>query len=271
MDKFLQALESLLIDFDCESIELKKDLELLICSKGKRIRPRLGYLMLLASGEVVKDSQMELLAAGELLHTASLIHDDIIDDAIERRGEQSLNKKYDSKLAVIAGDLLAAVAIRKIQELGNSDIQKTFLETFQTMCNAEIVQYFSRGSFLDIETYLEKTKNKTALLFSSILEGVALLSEKMESSVMSEFGLSFGFAFQIRNDLNSFLSEESDDKKNKIYTAPDIFMSQGISKELSIEKTEFLIDNEKQKMKGVLDGLQESVYKTSLIEIVEGL
>lgn len=271
MDKFLQALESLLIDFDCESKELKDDLAGLICSKGKRIRPRLAYLMIQANGEKISNEQMQMIVAGELLHTASLIHDDIIDNALERRGIQTLHEKYDSKLAVITGDLLASVAIEKIQSLENFEIQKMFLDTFKKMCNAEIIQYFSKDVVPDFDAYLEKTKKKTALLFSSILQGVALLSEKLNSQNMKEFGLSFGIAFQLRNDLNSFLSESSLDKENGLFTAPDIFISQGCTREIAIEKTEGLIDNEKRKLIDVLGDLEDSTYKTSLIEMVEGL
>ena len=271
MENFLQALESLLIDFECESKDLKNDLEALICSNGKRVRPRLAYLLIQAGGQVVNTKQMELIVAGELLHTASLIHDDIIDNADERRSMQALHKKYDSKLAVIAGDLLAAVAIEKIQNLDDLRIRKMFLETFKKMCNAEIVQYFSKNIVPDFKSYMEKTKNKTALLFSSILQGVAFLSEGLDVQQMHEFGLAFGIAFQLRNDLKSFLSQNSNDRENGVYTAPDIFINQGVLKELAIEKTEILIDNEKQKMINILKEFDDNIYRTSLLELVEGL
>ena len=271
MDKFLEALESLLVDFECESNELKHDLDEFICSKGKRIRPRLAYLTVLANGENITPSQMELVASGELLHSASLIHDDIIDDAEERRGLPSLHTKYDSKLAVIAGDLLASSAMDKVLGLGNIDLYKLFLNTFKAMCNAEIVQYFSKGSVPDLGIYLEKTKNKTALLFGAILRGVAILGESLDPDKMYELGVSFGVAFQIRNDINSFVLENSNDRNNGVYTAPDIYMSMGDSRELAIEKSEVLIDNEKQRMVNILECLPENVYKASLKEMIEGL
>ncbi len=271
MDKFLEALDISLIDFDCDSNILKNDLRKLICSKGKRIRPRLAYLTILAHNETISNSQMELISAVELLHTASLIHDDIIDDAETRRGEQVLHKKFTPQLAVIAGDLLASVAMNKIININNQDIQEKFNKTFQAMCNAEITQYFNKGEIPSLEEYLEKSKNKTGLLFGIILEGCAILSNKINPEKMYNFGLAFGTAFQIKNDLNSFLSENSEDKDNGIFTAPDIYLTAGDSTEISIEKTRTLIDNKKQEAIEIIQSLSDSVYKTKLKEMIEGI
>lgn len=271
MDEFLKRLEKLLIDYDCDSKELKSELDDLILGSAKRVRPRLARLVVLANSENLSEEQESFIAAGELLHTASLIHDDIIDDAEERRGKVSFHRSYDSKLAVIAGDLLAASAMDKIVKIGNLEIIKLFQTTFKKMCNAEVCQYYERGKVPSIEIYLEKTKDKTALLFAEILEGVAILSESIETKKVRELGLAFGMAFQIRNDLLSFNSERSNDRENGVYTAPDIFMSQGFEKSLAIEKTELLIDNEKKFALSILGELPDSVYKNELILMIEGL
>ncbi len=271
MDEFLKRLEKLLINYDCDSRELKSELDDLILGSAKRVRPRLARLLVLANGETLSETQENFIAAGELLHTASLIHDDVIDDADKRRGKISFHKRYDSKLAVIAGDLLAASAMNKIIKIGNLEIIKLFQTTFEKMCNAEVCQYYERGKVPSLEIYLEKTKNKTALLFAEILEGVALLSRSIEKKKARELGLAFGMVFQIRNDLHSFNSESSNDKKNEVYTAPDIFMSQGCEKSLAIEKTELLIDNEKKFALSILGAFPDSVYKDELRLMIEDL
>ena len=156
MNEFLKRLERLLIDYRCDSIELKLGLDELILGSAKRIRPKLARLILLANGEVLSQQQELLIASGELLHTASLIHDDIIDGSEFRRGRAAFHKTNGTKIAVIAGDLLAASAMNKILAIGNDDIVKMFQATFEKMCNAEVTQYFERGQIPSLENYIEK-------------------------------------------------------------------------------------------------------------------
>lgn len=271
MNEFLEYLEFLLKDFNTESKELDKYLTEFICNGGKRVRSKLAFLCIKSVQNEVVNEQMQLIAACELLHAASLIHDDIIDSALMRRGMKTLSTMFDSKLAVIAGDFLASVALNKINAIKNQQIQDLFLRTFSQMCTAEISQYFSRGIYPTIDEYLIKTRNKTAELFAVLLKGVALLSDKLCPEEMYNLGLSYGIAFQIKNDLVGFESEGAEDFKNQIFTAPYIFMNNGFSRKDSIEKTKFLMDNEKKNVYSILQNLPDNEFAQSVRKMTEEL
>lgn len=271
MEEFLCLLEKHLSNLNSKNEELNKYLKAFLCSNGKRVRSRLAYLSIRANEENITNQQIELIAAGELLHAASLIHDDIIDDAESRRGLKTLSRIYDSKLAVIVGDFLASVALNKISSLNNFQIQTEFLNTFSRMCTAEISQYFSKGQYSTIQEYLLKTEQKTAALFSAILRSVAILSQNVDIDKMSSLGYYFGLGFQIRNDLNDFLTESPNDEFNGIYTAPNIFINQGFSRSEAIEKTNDLIDNMKQEIFYILQSLQKNIYVDEIKYMVERL
>ena len=180
MKEFLENLEKSLISFETGSKELNQFLQNFVSAKGKKIRPKLAYLCIKANNQNISSNQLELIAAGELLHAASLIHDDIIDDATYRRGMEVLHKMYNHKIAVITGDFLASIALEKIQKLENFEIQSMFLNTFNKMCKAELSQYFERGNYPSIENYLEKSTNKTAELLQG--QGIA-------QGIFTEFGI----------------------------------------------------------------------------------
>ena len=269
MDEFLKKIESQLVEYSLLPAEYKKLLDDMILSNAKRIRPRLAYLVVRACGEKISNEQLKLISAGEILHTASLIHDDIIDNSDIRRGFETINKKFDSKLAVVTGDLLAAEGLKKILALKNIEILNLFQNTIKDMCESEIYQYFTRGKFLTFDEYLDKTSKKTGVLFASILEGVAILSPKLNRRVLRELGLSYGIAFQIRNDLNAYEDNNNQDRLNKIYTAPDIFYSEYKDFQISIEKTNDLIDNEVRKVLDIIKDFPSNEYKEELIRMVK--
>ena len=271
MKEFLENLEKSLISFETGSKELNQFLQNFVSAKGKKIRPKLAYLCIKANNQNISSKQLKLISAGELLHAASLIHDDIIDDATYRRGMEVLHKLYNHKIAVITGDFLASIALEKIQKLENFEIQTMFLNTFNKMCKAELSQYFERGNYPSIENYLEKSTNKTAELFGTILKGVMLLNSKEISDKAYTLGLHYGRAFQIKNDLEAFLTTNSEDKTNKTYTAPDIFINQGLNKISAIEKTKDLIDNEKKLAISTLTIFADNQYKHELRALIEGL
>ncbi len=269
MDEFLKKIESQLVEYSVLPVEYKKLLDDMILSNAKRIRPRLAYLVVRACGENVSNEQIKLISAGEILHTASLIHDDIIDNSDIRRGIETINKKFDSKLAVVTGDLLAAEGLKKILALKNIEILNLFQNTFKDMCESEIYQYFTRGEIPNFENYLDKTSKKTGALFAAILEGTAILSQRLNRKLLRDIGLAFGIAFQIRNDLNAYEDNNNQDRLNKIYTAPDIFYSEYKDFQISIEKTNDLIDNEVRKVLDIIKDFPSNEYKEELIRMVK--
>ncbi len=269
MDEFITQIESELTGYDLETSEFKSILDNLLLRNAKRIRPRLAFLYIMACQGGITEEQTKIISAGEILHTASLIHDDIIDDASLRRGMRTLHSVFDSKFAVLAGDFLASFGMKKIIRLNNTEIISLFHETFEKMCKAEISQYIKRGEIPSMEEYLLKTTGKTASLFASILKGAAILSQSVNPDAAYELGTAFGIAFQIKNDLNAFIECSESDRKNGIYTAPDIFYFKKNDVSFAIEKTNALIDNEIEKMLKIISEVPDSIYKAQLIQLIK--
>lgn len=225
---------------------------------SKMIRSTLALLFILAQNFNLNEKIYNILAAGEIIHNASLLHDDVIDKADTRRGELTLSKKYSPAISILSGDYLLAKAFRHLSQTSD-DVIEIFQKTSQNMVEAEIKQFLTRGQKLSKEEYISICKGKTASLFSAVLECCAL-TLGVNKSEFREFGLLFGITFQIKNDLdfNSVLI----DKKNKIYTAKDI---------LGIEKTAQLLDNYKEDMGNLIRYFPENIYKEALEGLIKNL
>jgi len=185
---------------------------------GKRLRPALVLLASRAGGQASRAAGAEsprtaaigLATAVEILHAASLVHDDIIDGAEVRRHQVSLNKRYGNRVAVLAGDILYTEFFSLITELSaapalRSRILSLFLATTRKMCVGEILaqEAAASGRTLGLEEYLEISEDKTASLFSACCEGGALVGDSGDEGVraLGEFGLLFGHTFQMLDDL----------------------------------------------------------------------
>lgn len=179
---------------------------------GKRIRPA---LVLLASravdGSFPRQSLIKLAAAVEVLHAASLVHDDIIDSAELRRHQVSLNKRFGDRVAVLAGDILYThffsliTALPAVSAERRFAILNLFLETTKAMCIGEIMaqEAAASGSPLPFKDYLEISSDKTASLFAAccVAAGMVVGADDAQLRSLKEFGLSFGLAFQMMDDL----------------------------------------------------------------------
>ncbi|MCD6396821.1 MAG: polyprenyl synthetase family protein [Spirochaetaceae bacterium] len=184
---------------------------------GKMLRPALFLLSaksvspLTNNFEKHKDSLIQLAAGIELLHTASLIHDDIIDESENRRSQNSLNAEYGVKIAVLVGDILFAQFFSIVLNLPLKDweIKNQLLSLFsnltQAMCFGEVFQQklLSLRKDADFKEYLLILEKKTALLMEASCRSGAIIaggSEK-EINAFTEFGLNFGYAFQLADDI----------------------------------------------------------------------
>lgn len=224
----------------------------LLQGSGKRIRPALAFLFLRAKGLEVTGEQIAFQTAIELAHTASLIHDDIIDSSTERRGKLTLGAQFDDKIAVLTGDYLLSIALKKIVD--KPVILNKFFDTFSQMAQGEINQQFSRFEIPKKEEYLHKTIQKTAGLFKLALNDVA-----------EDFGLNFGIAFQIKNDLKDI----NEDVKNGIYTAPVIFSGGEEITPAAIQETKNIINSYLSKAGKSLENLPENEFTNALKELLE--
>lgn len=254
---------------------LKSSLVKFLTAPAKRIRPVLAILYIKALGEELNSKQLEHLTVVEMVHNASLIHDDIIDESKIRRGEKTINESFGNKLGVISGDYILALSMGKLANIGKIELIKDFSQTIRQMCIGEINQNFDRFKVGTIEDYIEKTKNKTAHLFEIALTGCAKLSSTQQDiAKVSELGLNIGIAFQIRDDLINMTNSDSskpsnNDFKDGIYTAPIILGDKSDNYTTGIEKTKVLLNNYLQSAKKQVDTLPENEYKKALEEFLE--
>lgn len=259
-----------------------------LLSSAKRLRPLLGFLFLGCFNIKINQAQRDVLLAVELIHNASLIHDDVIDKAEKRRDKDSFNTKFDENLAVVAGDYLLSLALEKIINTNSIDVLKIFTSALKITCKGEINQYFSKFNLPTIEEYIEKSKNKTALLFQAGVLGALLLiddyDKNLEKSAV-EFSQNFGIAFQIRDDIKNVLNSDNivnNDVSLGIYTAPVIFAHQenvnileekniisAIKETKGIEKAKVLMDNYFYKSLSAIEQQIDNPYKKAISELIE--
>jgi len=185
-------------------------LEHILSSGGKRIRPA---LVLLSAGMLGADREhaITLAASVEMLHTATLVHDDLIDGASLRRGIPTINATLGSGATVLTGDYIFARAAYLAAEIGRQALMKIFARTLMTIVNGEISQMYASSSNDDgIPDYLERIYAKTASLFEVSTEGAAILGDVDEAtlSAMKSFGCNIGMAFQIVDDVLDFTANQ---------------------------------------------------------------
>ena len=183
----------------------------MLTGSGKMLRPRLVFL---SASLYPHDSQLviDMAAAVELVHLASLVHDDVIDQSDCRRGRESLNSRYGNQTSVLTGDYLFATAFKLVNRYNQQGILDNLTSTIQTMCAGEIKQMqLAFDMQISKEDYLEKSYGKTACLFASCCK-IGALSCSMpddEASSLEEFGLCLGYAYQIIDDLLDFMSDRA--------------------------------------------------------------
>ena len=239
--------------------EVFEELNNFINGASKKIRSTVSLLYLKANNIEISEDIITLLSSGELIHNASLLHDDVIDNSDTRRSEKALHKKYNEKIAILSGDFLLSLVVENLLKIKNDNILQDFISAAQKMSKAEIEQYLNRGSDIDKETYINIISGKTASLFEVILKSSAILANIDEKKAL-KFGNLFGKLFQINNDLK-FDSQEND-KANNLKTIVNI---------LGIEKTKILKDNYKEELRGILSNFPENEYRSVLENLVNKL
>ena len=177
---------------------------------GKRMRPMLILLMAKNYGEVTQVSQHAAVGL-ELLHTASLVHDDVVDESQERRGQASVNASYNNKVAVLVGDYILSTALLHVAKTGNKRIVEYLAELGRTLAAGEILQLTNiRNQEISEEVYYQIIKNKTAALFEACAAIGALSAGASEDDVLKagQFGQDLGIMFQIRDDIFDYYDSQ---------------------------------------------------------------
>lgn len=191
---------------------LSQLLKYLLKTTGKRLRPSLTLL----SGKFYEYNLINLIpmaTAVELLHNATLVHDDIVDNAPIRRGEKSVSQAWGEASALLLGDYLFAKAGRLVANTGNLRVVKLFAQTLMTISSGELAQInviFDKKRAL--EHYYNWISAKTACLFAMATESGAVLSQAPENEIdaLKDYGHNFGMAFQIIDDVLDFIGHEDE-------------------------------------------------------------
>ncbi|MCR5353506.1 MAG: polyprenyl synthetase family protein [Clostridiales bacterium] len=213
--------------------EMKKLLYENTENAGKMIRP---FLSLLAAEDYKAEQREKLLwsaAAGEILHIASLLLDDIIDEAGTRRGRQSVQAQYGKPAALCAGNYLVATSYFCLVDRGYTDTARDLMTVTQLVCDGEMIQDENKFN-MDIteQTYIRSISGKTASAFSFCCGTSSRISghDEKTQKTMADIGSTVGLMFQIRDDIFDFIKDEKTlgkpacgDFKNGIYTLPAIF------------------------------------------------
>ena len=170
---------------------------------GKRMRPMLILLMAKNFGQVTEVTQHAAVGL-ELLHTASLVHDDVVDESRERRGQASVNATYDNKVAVLVGDYILSTALLHVAHTGSQQIVAYLAELGRTLSNGEILQLTNIGrKDISEDVYYDVIKQKTAALFEACCAMGALSAGASDDDIVKakKFGQNLGVIFQIRDDI----------------------------------------------------------------------
>ena len=178
--------------------------------RGKQMRPILVLLFGKMHG-AVNDSTYSAALALELLHTASLVHDDVVDESMQRRGQASVNAIYNNKLAVLVGDYLLSTSLVFTGKSNDPRITNIIGALGQTLSDGEIFQMFhSHEKLISEEIYLEIIRKKTASLFSSCAEIGALSAGASQEDIdrARQIGEHIGICFQIRDDIFDYYSND---------------------------------------------------------------
>lgn len=231
----LQVIEARLhAQADDRHPDLRAAFEQILAAGGKRIRPTLGLLV----GNMLGAPEEKLImlgAAVELLHTATLVHDDLIDGALLRRGMPTLNARWSPAATVLTGDFLFARAAKLAAETDYLPLMKLFSETLAVIVNGELTQMFSARGVISRENYSQRIYAKTASLFEMTSRSAAMVSPVDDTVIesMRVFGNEVGIAFQIVDDILDFAGEQTtigkpvgSDLLNGLVTLPAIYYAE---------------------------------------------
>jgi octaprenyl-diphosphate synthase len=209
-----------------------------IGGRGKRLRPLVALLAGGATGEI-NSGHVDLAVIVELIHIATLVHDDVMDEAERRRAQPTVNARWGNSLSVLLGDCLFAHALTLSTSFENSEIGRAIARTASEICSGEMIQTQRRFDLkLEVDDYLRIVKMKTGSLFAAAAELGGLISEAepAELELLKNFGLRVGTAYQIYDDCLDIAGDETatgktlgtDLRKGK-FTLPILFFLRAAS------------------------------------------
>lgn len=207
----LQAVEKCLVQSaEGQHPLLAEALQYVFETRGKRLRP--GLVLLAGSlGEYDLDRLVLLATSLEVVHTASLVHDDTIDEAMTRRGLSTINNIWDKHTAIVTGDFLFAKSAELAARMDNVRIMHMLSETVMAMCSGELRQHVATNNWsIGVDEYLDRIGAKTGSLFAMCCAGAAVATDQNEAQIgaLRQYGYNVGLAFQLVDDILDFESDE---------------------------------------------------------------
>jgi geranylgeranyl pyrophosphate synthase len=214
--------------------DLRAALEHLLSAGGKRVRPTVVFL----AGDMLGAPREKLVTLGasvEMLHTATLVHDDLIDGALLRRGASTLNARWSPAATVLTGDFLFSRAAKLAADVDYLPLMKLFADTLGTIVNGELVQMFSAKGVINRDNYYQRIYAKTASLFEMSALAAAMVATEDENvrAAFKSYGYEIGMAFQIVDDILDFTGDQAavgkpvgSDLLNGLVTLPAIYYAE---------------------------------------------
>jgi heptaprenyl diphosphate synthase component 2 len=219
-------------------------------SPGKRLRTALTLL----SGKLNTyrfEKLLFLSVAFEMVHLATLIHDDIVDKSLTRRGKPTVNALWGDQIAILLGDYYFAKTAGLIADIEDPRIDHLFSDTVATVCEGTIIELMTAGQAdLTLQSYYEKTSRKTACLIAACCKGGAIISgaSEREIKLLYEYGLNLGIAFQIIDDILDYTEDQStigkpagNDLRQGMVTLPLIYALQESSANGHLQRVQKLL------------------------------
>jgi octaprenyl-diphosphate synthase len=275
-------------------------------ASGKQIRPTVLLLCAQLCG-TINQKTIDYAIVLELLHTATLIHDDVVDNSLERRGQPSANAKFNNQAAVLLGDYILSLAIVRGINARNFTVLDIMGKLAQGLAEGEMTQLiFSKELIINEENYFEVIRKKTALLLSSCAElgAISVNADAEEVALFRKIGENLGVCFQIKDDIFDYFEPRkigkptgNDIREGKItlplihalhtapkkisdimlyiitkqdYTSENILKLTGFAKEYKgIEYAKFHMQNIKEKTIVLLNKYPDSETKTALIDLID--
>ncbi len=196
--------------FTTDNLIITEAVKRMLAAGGKRLRPRITLLAAEACGGDSVD-HLPLAAYMELIHVATLIHDDVVDNAQTRRGVNATAVDFGNRISVLAGDYLFAWIFKNVTINYPHPIPNVLSATLADICDGEVLQLQALGNLdLPLETYVEIARKKTASLFAASAQCGAIMGggDPRDVEALREFGEAFGIAFQMKDDLLDVTADE---------------------------------------------------------------
>jgi octaprenyl-diphosphate synthase len=264
-----------------EDLPILKKIKIhVIESGGKRIRPLIHYFLTQLYGYKGK-YWLDVGAIAELIHGASLLHDDVVDLAELRRGKPTVGKLYGNKTAILAGDYLLACGIHHLNQLHSPALMDSFTQVIRDLAVGELIQMeWEKSPKITMEIYNKIIYGKTASLFGAVGQTAGILCElsSKEISILYKFGITLGMLFQKKDDFIDYFQESKDsgktslkDFQNGLFTYPVILLLENCNSSEKkqvihlITKPEKSQDDEKE----ILDWMKQKQIKEKILDLLK--